>query len=325
MEVKRRSARVRQKVDIKKSRANFKKGLKSKNERLAKYLKVKQRKKLAKLQLTKQLTKLQTRHEELKQVEHEIVCAKVRRSERIANYPAWIAERQRLADLAKAKLGILVGRTEYKSSHGHVVTGSRTTCLADAVAMAMQIPNGPVRVFMGEQYTWSRANECVKCFQPGWSLVSANQSLQQPGGLELTLLKQSLGKYIMMMTYFQDGIKRYHCAFFDAGEKWKREYHVKGWLFGHGVLKDNQADVGIHYSEDVDRESVASARGFFQGPYKLPMRIESVWLMSKDKKSNHDRNDNEASGDSEQHAPSVRMECPDDDGDLKVAACDEAL
>jgi hypothetical protein len=31
------------------------------------------------------------------------------------------------------------------------------------------------------------------------------------------------------------------------------------------VLKDNQADVGIHYSEDVDRESVASIRGFFPG------------------------------------------------------------
>ena len=194
--------------------------------------------------------------------------------------------------------------------------------------MALQIPNGPVRVFMGEQYTWSQANECVKSFQPGWSLVSANQSLQQPGGLELTLLKQALGKYIMMMTYFEDGIKLYHCAFFDAGEKWKREYHVKGWLFGHGVLKDNQADVGIHYSEDVDRESVASARGFFQGPYKVPMRIESVWLMSKvvedDENSNHDRNDNEARGDREQRAPSVMMECPDDDGDLKVAACEEA-
>jgi hypothetical protein len=210
-------------------------------------------------------------------------------------------------------------------SHGNVVTGARKTCLADAVAMAMDVDNDPVREFIGVDYTWRRADQCVQTFQPGWALVSANKSLKQPGGLELTLLKMTLGKYVLMMSYSQDDIKYYHCAFFDSGYEWKIETHDQGWVTGRGVLKDNQADVGVHLTEDVDRESTASARAFFQGPYKIAMRIESVYLMTKvvndDEKASCDRNDNDGrsyesdSSDDDDDDDSNQGESSDEDDD----------
>ena len=175
------------------------------------------------------------------------------------------------------KDGLLVGRHDFQREYGALVTGDRTHCLADAVAHALDADHLTVRAGIGANHSFARAIAYVNEAHPEKALVKVTASLMVKGGVELALLNRPAGRLILAMSYTLDGAKKYHCAFFDAGFEWTRETLDRGWVRGHGVLKDNQANVLPYLAEPSDRASKEAAREFFQEPYALQMRIEAVY------------------------------------------------
>jgi hypothetical protein len=187
--------------------------------------------------------------------------------------------REKAKDDKTKSAGLLVGRKDYQTSHGVLLSGELEDCLADAVAMALGFPQAKVRDFIGLDHTFIRAAECVRELQPGSDLVPVTQSYMKPGGIELALLSAHVGVFILRMSYTHEGetSKQHHCAIFDAGYLWKRETVERGWIEGRGVLKDNQTDVLVHLAEASEGINTVSDRSFFQFPYKCRVRIEAVY------------------------------------------------
>ena len=164
------------------------------------------------------------------------------------------------------KDGLLVARRVFRRDYGRLVSGERTQCLADALAHALEAEQGAVRAGIGADHCFARAAAYVEEAHPERQLVKT-ALLQVKGGPAVALLDAAAGRFVLAMSYWHDGAKRYHCAFYDAGFAWEREDLERGWLRGRGVLKDNQADVAVHLAEASDRASKEAARAFFAAPY----------------------------------------------------------
>jgi len=189
------------------------------------------------------------------------------------------ARRQKAKDDTTTTKGILVGRRDFQGSHGFLLSGNSEDCIADAVAMALGIPQAITRDFIGQDHTFICASACVRKLRPGSDLISASAKCMIAGGVELALLRFKVGLFFLKMSYTPDGEKSkgYHCALFDANLLWERDTVERGVIVGRGVLKDNQTDVLVHLAEKSDRKNQFSARAFFQYPYKCRMRIEAVY------------------------------------------------
>ena len=176
------------------------------------------------------------------------------------------------------KDGLLVGRGEFRRDFGHLVSGGRTECLADAIAHALEADKGVVRNGIGSDHSFKRAVSYIKEAFPEWVLVKNTASFMCKGGPELALLNASTGRFVLSLSYVHNGARQYHCAYFDAGFRWKRDDFQRGApLCGRGVLKDNQSDVPVHLAMDGDRASADTARAFFAAPYASIMRIEAIY------------------------------------------------
>ena len=201
-------------------------------------------------------------------------------SERKRTRKSGAAQRDGAKEAEGEKDGLLVGRHDFQRDYGALVTGDRTHCLADAVAHALDADHLTVRAGIGANHSFARAIAYVNEAHPEKALVKVTASLMVKGGVELALLNRPAGRLILAMSYTLDGAKKYHCAFFDAGFEWTRETLDRGWVRGHGVLKDNQANVLPYLAEPLDRASKEAAREFFQEPYALQMRIEAVYELA---------------------------------------------
>jgi hypothetical protein len=157
------------------------------------------------------------------------------------------------------------------------MTGGRTYCLADALTHALKADQEAVRAGIGDDHSFARAITYVNESHADKALIRVTTSLMVKGGIELALLNRTACLLVLDMSYVIGGKKLYHCAFFDAGFEWERETLDRGCVRGRGVLKDNQADVCVHLAELSDADTKDAARAFFQEPYEVPMRIETVY------------------------------------------------
>lgn len=192
------------------------------------------------------------------------------------------AERDEAKEAEGGKDGLLIGRVEFRVDFGaQLHSGDATSCLADALAHGLEVDKHSVRAGIGDDHSFARATQYIDEAHPEWALVKSTAAFMLKGGIEKALLHAPVGRLILSVSYrCGDGVKRYHCAFYDAGFEWAHEDPESGaTLCGRGVLKDNQCDVAVHLAMESDRQSTEAARAFFQAPYALPMRIEAVYAL----------------------------------------------
>ena len=180
--------------------------------------------------------------------------------------------------------GLLVARGAVRAGGGgvkqRVITGGKQDCLADSISYATGDEPVSVRTFFGVDRSFHRAQTYVTEKHPALALDDVSgELLQTPDGVEYALLNKNEGRFIVQQKYTVDGVRKFHCAYFDAGKPWRREDHELGWLTGYGWMMDNQSDVPFHLATTSDRNSITAAREFFAAPYpKQPdMRITRVY------------------------------------------------
>jgi hypothetical protein len=178
----------------------------------------------------------------------------------------------------RGKKGLLLSRAEFRKDLGQaLVTGTLEHCLADAIAHGLGVEPTMLREGIGTDHSFERAALCVAESHPGTTLANVTARFMVTGGVELALLNSTTGRFVLSMSYVADGAKRYHCSYFEPGFTWQCDDLQRGRLSGHGVLKDNQADVPVHLALAEDRMSTKAAREFFQEPYSQVLRIEAIY------------------------------------------------
>ena len=189
------------------------------------------------------------------------------------------AKRRATKEARPGRDGLLVGRRAFKREYGELVTGDTEHCLADALTHALGADQQAVRAGIGADHSFARAAAHVKVAHQHVALKNVSTSFMVTGGVEKALLNVPSGRFILSMSYMLDGVKKFHFALFDAGFEWTRDTLEHGWVRGRGLLKDNQADVCVHFALPSDGASKEAARAFFQDPYDVPMRIEAVYTL----------------------------------------------
>ena len=176
-------------------------------------------------------------------------------------------------------------RGEATGKKERVINGGQKDCLSDALALLTGDDKDVVRAFIrGGTSSFDCAMDYVSHAHPSKCLVDvSSEMLNKTGGVELGLLNQKEGRFLLNMRY-ENAEGCSHCAFYDAAVEWgpMEDFDLESGQIiisaGRGGLFDNQADVPKNLAGASDRIDKDAARRFFAEPYAacLDMRITRV-------------------------------------------------